>query len=470
MKKHQNIIKKQAISFGLKIMLLVSSVIFADCESFVEVEVPNTQLTGVAVFNDSKTAEAALIDIYSKLRNSVLVTGDSNGISILLGNYADEITYYSNGALPEEPFYRNNLLPSSAAVTSIWNDSYNLIYAANAVIEGVEKSEGILEADKKKLIAEAVFIRSYIHFYLLNLYGEIPYITTTDYQINASVTKMTSNFLYPILISNVETAVKELPAGYSNKERIRPNSDVAKALLAKLNLYANNWSAAQTAATEIINNTAAYRLASNLDEAFLKTSLSTLWQLIPQTKGMNTLEAKSFIFTSGPPPNRALTNDLVNAFEIGDQRKTHWLGSITKGSETWYYPFKYKLNNNTASSMEYSILFRLEEIYLIKAEAYARLNQLTASKEDLNKIRNRSGLINTTAITQSEILNAILHERQVELFTEQGQRWFDLKRFGKLDIVLKPIKPGWNTADQLWPLPENELLLNKNLLPQNPGY
>ena len=470
MKNNKSKTKRQAMGLRIKILLLIFTILFANCESFVEVDVPNTQLTGKVVYSDNKTAEAALVDIYSKLRNSVLVTGDLSGISILLGNYADEITYYSSGSLPEEPFFQNNLLPSNTTISGIWNDSYNLIYTANAVIEGVEESEGISETDKTKLIAEAIFVRTYIYFYLLNLFGEIPYITATDYSINATVPKMSAEILYPILIANLNSAIKDLPANYSNSERIRPNSDVAKALLTKIYLYSNNWSAAETTSTKIINNTATYSLQPNLDKVFLKNSLSTIWQLIPLASGMNTLEAQNFIFTSGPPPNRALSNELINSFEVNDQRKTHWAGSVTDGSVTWYFPFKYKQNNNTASSQEYSILFRLEEIYLIRAEARAELNQLTTSKEDLNKIRNRAGLANTTAITKSDILEAILHERQVELFTEQGQRWFDLKRSGKLNAVLAPIKPGWNSTDQLWPLPENELLLNKNLLPQNQGY
>jgi hypothetical protein len=58
----------------------------------------------------------------------------------------------------------------------------------------------------------------------------------------------------------------------------------------------------------------------------------------------------------------------------------------------------------------------------------------------------------------------------MELFTEQGHRWFDLKRTGKATEVLSPIKPGWQNTQVLLPLPQTELLLNNNLQPQNPGY
>ncbi len=72
--------------------------------------------------------------------------------------------------------------------------------------------------------------------------------------------------------------------------------------------------------------------------------------------------------------------------------------------------------------------------------------------------------------TQAELASAILEERRKEFFTEQGHRWLDLKRTGTADAVLSVKKPGWDSKDVLWPLPENELLLNGNLLPQNTGY
>jgi hypothetical protein len=453
------------ISFFITLTISLSG-----CESFVEVDVPDSQLTGESVFQDKATAEAALVNIYGRFRNNVLVTGDLNGLSILLGNYGDELTYYSNGSLPEEAFFKNNLLPSNTTVTGTWNDSYNLVFAANAVLEGVDRSTGISQNDKNQLKGEALFVRSYIHFYLLNLFGEIPYITSTAYQVNAKAKKLSPEILYPLLITDLKTAETLLAENYIGGERVRPNRTAAKAFLARVQLYANNWEAAETASNLVINNTATYALEEDLDKVFLKNGTSTLWQLKPQGDGQNTLEGQNFIFVSGPPPNRALTMDLINAFETGDQRKNHWIGTVSDGTQNWYYPNKYKQNNNTGSSAEYSILFRLEEVYLIRAEARAQQGNSTGAKEDLNKIRNRAGLANTTANTKQEILEAILRERRVELFTEQGQRWFDLKRSGQSNYVLSAIKLGWNPTDLLWPLPETELLLNSNLLPQNPGY
>ena len=95
---------------------------------------------------------------------------------------------------------------------------------------------------------------------------------------------------------------------------------------------------------------------------------------------------------------------------------------------------------------------------------------ITNGLQDLNVIRNRARLPDITAVSQEALLQSILKERRVELFTEGGHRWFDLKRTGEAQSVLQPLKPGWQNTQLLIPLPETELILNTNLKPQNPGY
>ena len=115
-------------------------------------------------------------------------------------------------------------------------------------------------------------------------------------------------------------------------------------------------------------------------------------------------------------------------------------------------------------------MLRLAEQYLIRAEARARQGNIPGAQQDLNSIRNRAGLPNTTTSGPTEILEAIMEERQRELFTEGGHRWLDLKRTGRTTEVLAPLKPLWDPTDVLWPIPEDEIFNNSNLLPQNPGY
>ena len=62
-----------------------------------------------------------------------------------------------------------------------------------------------------------------------------------------------------------------------------------------------------------------------------------------------------------------------------------------------------------------------------------------------------------------------MHERQVELFCEWGNRWYDLKRTGTAKAVLSTKKTGYSANAALYPLPQIQIQLN-NLLIQNPGY
>jgi hypothetical protein len=448
--------------------ILALATVMCACDSFVDVDLPNSQLTANTVFEEKATANAAMTDIYSKIRDTGLLTGSPSGLSHLLGIYGDEMDFY--GALPSGPaFYNNSLIASNPDVKELWNNTYNQIYAANAVIEGVAYSSKLSAADCNQLTGEALFVRALLHFYLANIYGDVPYITTTDYAANRVAVRIPVVEVYDNARVDLEQAILFLPEVYLTSDRVRPNKHAAHALLARVNLYAGSWNEASNEASAVLNTTGVYENEQDLDEIFLKESTSTIWQLAPGFSNGNALEALTFNFNEGPPPISALTNDFMSAFTPDDQRKVHWTQSITDGISTWYHPFKYKFGDS-GTFLEYSIILRLGEMYLIRAEARTHSGDLIGAKEDLNTIRHNAGLMDTSAVTQEEILDAILQERRLELFTEFGHRFFDLKRFNKIQSVLSNIKPGWDVHDDLFPIPEAELNLNPNLKPQNPGY
>lgn len=319
-------------------------------------------------------------------------------------------------------------------------------------------------------MGEAIFVRSLIHFYLLNTFGPIPYINSTNYKNNSTVSRLPEKSVYEKIKNDLELASDLLPEAYAGSDRTRPNKFAAKALLARVCLYMELWEEAANAASAVLNQTDLYKWPQSINNLFEKQSLSTIWQFIPATTGANTYEGISFVFLQGPPALVAVSSDLYNAFTSEDLRKVQWIKTVSNGSSTWYHAYKYKNQSSTAASMEYSIVLRLAEQYLIRAESRAHTGDLIGAKEDLNKTRNLAGLTNTASVTAEEILQSVYRERQLELFTEFGHRFFDLKRTGRLNEVLSPVKAQWNTSDRLFPLPESELLLNPNLLPQNEGY
>lgn len=460
----KNFNRLQLFKLWISILFLFTTLA---CEDFVETDLPPHLLIGEEVFNDPETVEAAFANIYIKLRDQTLLTGTTTGLSNLMGQYADEMAYFSSSPLPDEFFYQNNLLPNNPVVEQFWNQAYNLIYASNAILEGVENSNALTTDNKNHYTGEALFLRAMTHHYLAILFGDIPYITTTNYEVNKEVSRMPVNEVTQLILSDLYQAKDLLPTEDVYGEKIRPNKWAATALLARIHLYNQNWQLAANEATLLIDN---FSWEINPGNVFKKSSPSTIWQFYTPSEGFNTHEAQTFIFFSGPPPARALNENLIEAFEENDLRRTLWIGQVTSGTNSWYYPHKYKALPGSGTSDEYSKIFRLAEQYLIRAEAYAQMNNLTAAVQDINKIRSRAGLPDTTATTVEGLIQAIMQERRVELFTEHGHRWFDLKRTNTASIILGPIKPGWNDTDILLPIPEKEILINPNLLPQNPGH
>lgn len=441
------------------------------CDDFLEVDDPKGQIAQNTVFDDDETATAAVASMYGKLRDQVLLSGNLGGTSALMGTYSDELDDYSlNPTEPAYAFYNHTILASNLSVKSIWDNSYNLIYMSNSALEGIEGSHSLSPEVKKQLRGEALFVRALTHFYLVNLYGDIPYITTTDYLVNQDVSRMPTETVYEKIINDLSEAKGLLTEQYISGERVRANRYAVSAFLARVYLYAGRWSEAESESSMLINASSLFHLETDLNNEFLKESTSAILQLKPKNNGDPTLEGATFIFVSGPPSTVALSENLIGSFEQDDLRRAFWVSEITDGSQIWYAPNKYKQREIASESKEYSIALRLPEQFLIRAEARMHQSNLTGARQDINIIRNRAGLPDTTAVSAADIMEAIMKERKHELFMEHGQRWFDLKRTGRANEALALIKANWKSTDILLPIPEAELQMNPNLAPQNPGY
>lgn len=441
---------------------------FTGCSDFVEPDPPKNILVSETVFKDPATVESALANIYYKLREEGMVSGNY-GWTALMGIYSDEMDYYGTNTASSE-FYTHTVNEKNPNLSNWWNHAYALIYASNDIIKGLESSNGIPFDKQANLKGQALFIRAYIHSLLVTVYGDVPYIKTTDYLKTKSVSRTPAAQVYEHIIADLNDAILFLEDSKAKDgERVIPGQYAAKALLARMYLYTENWNLASSVATDVIDN---YTLEPNLNEVFLKNSTETIWQLKPGTNPKNTQEANQLIIQSIPGQNYALSAALLSSFEDEDLRFTNWIDSKsnTDNTITLKFAHKYKLLFRETESLEYSIVFRLAEQYLIRAEAMAQLGNIPNAQEDLNTIRIRAGLIHTPANSQNDMLDAILQERRVELFTEHGHRWIDLKRTGKASEVLSGLKSNWQAFNVLFPLPDKELNINPNLLPQNKGY
>ncbi|WP_431244496.1 hypothetical protein ACQ9BO_09375 [Flavobacterium sp. P21] len=115
--------------FYKQLPILIVLLTFTSCDSFVETDLPKSQLASSSVFENYETANAALINVYAKLRDTGLLTGTGTGLSNILGNYTDELTAYGGTTSTNMAFYNNALSPGSTVISNLWNASYNQIYA-----------------------------------------------------------------------------------------------------------------------------------------------------------------------------------------------------------------------------------------------------------------------------------------------------------------------------------------------------
>jgi len=327
-----------------------------------------------------------------------------------------------------------------------------------------------------------------MYFTLINLYGNVPLVTSSNYTINAGLAASSQDSAYHQIISDLVQAKGLLCDGYvgpdaltSTAERLRPNKWAAMALLSRTYLYHKNYDSAELEASAVINNTSLFDTTS-LNNVFLRNSPEAIWQLQPVNLGMNTNDAWIFILPPSGPTSASnvhpvyLSSNIVESFEAGDQRRVSWIDSVNVNGTIYYFPYKYKSATLNAPVTEYEMVLRVGEQYLIRAEARAMQGNISGGKRDLNIIRARAGLPGTPANDQSSLINAIEHEREVELFTEWGQRWLDLKRLGLINAVMG--MPGnvcgqkggtWSPNWQWYPIPGYDLLLDPKLQ-QNAGY
>ncbi|THU34737.1 RagB/SusD family nutrient uptake outer membrane protein [Niastella caeni] len=456
------------------------------CKKLVDVDPPDTTITGSSVYASDATAIAVLTGIYTRLSSTANYDGNTGftTISLFTALSADEMALFDLNNANYLSFYRNSLSASGAG-SEFWPTIYSYIFTCNSAIEGLKKSTTLAPAVKQQLTGEAKFMRAFFYFYLINLYGDVPLVLNIDYKVNSLLSRIPKAQVYQQIINDLKEAQDLLTSDYvkgdvisKTTERVRPNKWAATALLARAYLFNGDYINAESQATSVINNSSMYSL-STLPDVFLKNSNEAILQLqpvFPATVVSNTHDAVQFIIPATGPSNSwpvYLSTSLVNSFESSDQRKINWVSSVIMGTDTFYYPYKYKMNTPNDPVTEYLMLLRLAEQYFIRAESRAKQNKLNEAMNDLNVIRTRAGLANTTATTQSELIIAIQHERQVELFMELGHRWLDLKRMNVIDAVMTIVTPKkggtWSTNWQLYPIPVGDIQKDPNLI-QNAGY
>jgi starch-binding outer membrane protein, SusD/RagB family len=474
----------------------------SSCTKLVEVNPPSTSTNSENIYQDEETAITVLNGIYTQMSQASggFFSSSSTDLtfSIRMGAAADELDLFGN--VTNEHlinFYHNSLsvVNSLGGSDNYWKNWYQMVYYCNSAIEGLSAKSNVPGAVKNQLLGEALFIRSFYLFYLVNSYGDVPLVLTTSVPVNSSIAKSSKATVYTQIIADLKKAESLLSSDFldgklqgGSPERVRAYKWAATALLSRIFLYTGENIKAEESATNVINQTSLFSL-SDPSGVFLRTGLGNpevILQIQPVRSGWNTEDARYYVINGSIGNSRPVyaSQSLLSAFEPGDLRRSEWLRDTSIGGSPISYVFKYKRAKLNDPVNEYHMVLRLAEQYLIRAEARALQGNTSGAVEDLNTLRGKRRSTPTVdvpeplpalpgSLIQEQVLDAIARERRVELFGEFGHRWFDLKRTGKIDEVMTIAAQAkgttWYSHQQLFPIPQSELDFNSNMT-QNPNY
>lgn len=469
------------------------------CKDFLDLE-PVSQ--GVAVSNTSA--------------DSVLYQSANEVEAALAGAYGDfkneyyQLDYFVNGDAQSDDAYAGGDNPANfqiddyaldatnSNVSRDWAYLYSTIGKTNSVINNVRLvDDPALTPDRvEEIVGEASFIRAFMYFQLVQLWGDVPLQLTEVKTISADKldeiyaqifpARAPASEVYDQIIADLETALTrvkttDIHKGYATVGAVN-------AMLAKV--YAtrepHDWDKVKSYCDAVIAG--GYSLLPEYDD---------LWDNANENSAESIFEIN---YSGGPTDGnwgvkifRGLdwkkfnlpSNDLVQAFDdendaIRKAESIIFLDVSGKWSDSHWpqteYPFINKYRNFEEGSPQNYIFIRLADILLLKAEALNETGDTEGARGLVDQIRSRAGLNGTPASNQAEMRLAIEKERRLE-FAFEGLRWFDLKRTGRAIEVMNNAKGpdgislGYNlTANKLfWPIPQAELDKNSNLI-QNEGY
>jgi starch-binding outer membrane protein, SusD/RagB family len=471
----QDISKMKNIFFKIS---LVAVVMFGSmsCENSLNID-PPTSLDASTGFKTRQDVEAAMNGCYSSIQSANYMGIRYNIFADLT---ADNLSHV--GTFPSFSQIVNRIItPDNAEIVNMWTNVYSGINRMNNVITSAPK------VDDKAFVAntavgEARALRAFQHFNLLRFFGGgetgfgktggvgIP-ISTTVVATAADavvVPRAAEADVWNAIIDDLDFASKNIPAATNKAASTgRIGKWGAFALKSRAHLYRGDWALAEATADSVITK-GGYTMLKGADYGNLylsKNSSEAIWEL--QFDPTNIGQVAFFYYTTarGGRNEVSSSNALRDAHEAGDVRKVINFAPKDTAVVTSTVPVGKPIKFTRVDGTDNQILIRLAEMYLIRAEARAQQSNLTGAIADINLIRNRAGLANTTAATQAELIIAIEKERRVEL-AHEGHRWFDLRRYNRLSTL-----PSFTqTFRALWPIPQREVTNGGGKIIQNTGY
>lgn len=341
-----------------------------------------------------------------------------------------------------------------------YSNLYKSILSANNVIENSSDATEV---------AEAKFLRALSYFKLVMVFGDVTVNLSPSPDVDDQtllVRQPAADVYANVIIPDFQDAIAGLDnSGLSSG---RASRIAARGFLGKVYMHRGNFSAAATELAAVVNSAAGAGVSLEAD--FANVVLDGNSEILFATI-LSTSIDDAYGFTLYPGwvsggDTKSLTPldpDLTAAF---DASAAGGGGTDLRRALTIDESISAGVKFNVQGLEQDFIELRLGDVILLYAEALNETGDTAAALVELNKIRTRAGLTNSTATTQAEVRQAVQDERRVELALE-GHRWFDLVRTGTVDAEMGE---SINTNYYVFPIPNSEVLASNGVITQNPGY
>ncbi len=478
---------KKYFAFAILSATLIS------CEEDLNVA-PTDAQTEIDFLNDPNNAIQLVNGVYNKQLDYDMYSFSWIGMTSITSDDADKGSTPGDLGSDKDKMDALTFSADNVSVQDVWEGRYEGIYRANNALFYLEQLS-IDQVLKDRLIGEVKFLRALFYFDLVRCYGGVPLVTTkidiNDTQAISELvyTRKTKQETYALIEADLTDAISKLPlkSTYASNDIGRASKGAAQALLAKAYLYQEKWQDAFDMAGEVISS-GQYALLPDYAQVWRESGengMESIYEVqATLTKGI--LEYTDVQSPRGTPDLGWGFNtpslSLANSYEPGDLRKNAtimfvpgvlWDGFIAP--LTWTNPrYNYKAyhssiaeswNNNKSETAKNLRILKYSDILLIRAEAGFHIGSSEAVSR-VNELRERAGLPDVGSVT----LQSILNERRWEMAMEHD-RWFDLIRTGTAQAAMaangKTFTPGVN---EVFPIPQQEIVKSGGLLQQNPGY
>jgi hypothetical protein len=370
---------------------------------------------------------------------------------------------------------------SGGDVTGGWGAYYSMIDQINTVLEFLPKVSATAaeEPRRTELKGQLLALRAIAHFSLLEMYADrydpaklgVPYMTKSD--VLARPKRNTIGEVMTGIEKDLTDAKTLLSATTTFTDTVMNQINLA-GYQARVALYKGDYQAAITAATTVINSNVR-PLASAANFPSIWTDANLTQEVLFRRRYATSSGIGSLWTTTGGLIYIAPSDKLIAALSnTSDVRKAVTIGG---SASTGFYVNKFYTSSKGGRVVDIKAM-RIAEMYLIRAEAFAKLAtpNIAAGTADLNTLRTAriTGYVNASFADAASLINAVLDERFKELAFE-GFRWYDLKRTNQpIARLTSDANAAWQNLpanSPLWvlPIPRYELDANPNMV-QNPGY